>query len=62
VEDKVSALEDKVDIKEKTEELLDKRLKSWERNTQELSNSIKKTKPMNHEHQRMRRDASQRDM
>jgi hypothetical protein len=32
----------KIDIKEKTEEYLDKRLKSYKRNTQELCNSIKK--------------------
>jgi hypothetical protein len=38
VEDRISGLEDKIDIKEKIEESLDKR----ERNTQELSNSIKR--------------------
>jgi chromosome segregation ATPase len=41
VEDRISGLEDKMHIKEKTEELLNKRLKSCERNTQELRNSIK---------------------
>jgi hypothetical protein len=41
VKDRLSGLEDKINIKEKTEELLDKRLKSCERNMQELSNSIK---------------------
>jgi hypothetical protein len=33
VKDRISGLEDKIDIKEKTEELLEKRLKSSERNT-----------------------------
>jgi hypothetical protein len=42
VEDRISGLEDKVDIKDKTEELLDKRLKSCERKTQELKDSIKR--------------------
>jgi hypothetical protein len=32
VEDRISGLEDKIDIKEKTEEVLDKRLKSCKRN------------------------------
>jgi hypothetical protein len=41
VEDRISGLEDKIDNKTKTEEFLDKRLKSCERNTQELSDSIK---------------------
>jgi hypothetical protein len=41
VEDRISGLKYKIDIKEKTE-LLDKRLKSCERNTQELFNSIKR--------------------
>jgi predicted transcriptional regulator len=43
VENRISGLEDKIDIREKTEELLDKRHKSCERNRQELSNSIKRT-------------------
>jgi hypothetical protein len=38
---------DKIEIKEKTEEMLVKQLKSCERNMQEFSNSIK-TKPKNH--------------
>jgi chromosome segregation ATPase len=43
VEDRISEIKDKIDIKEKTE-LLDKRLKSCKRNTQELSDSIKRPK------------------
>jgi chromosome segregation ATPase len=42
VEDSIFLLEDKIHIKEKTEELLVKQLKSCERNMQELSNSIKR--------------------
>jgi hypothetical protein len=42
VEDRISALKDKIDIKEKTE-LLDKRLKSCERNMQGLGDSIKRS-------------------
>jgi septal ring factor EnvC (AmiA/AmiB activator) len=42
VKDRISEFEDKIDIKEKTEELLVKQLKSCERNMQELSNSIKR--------------------
>jgi hypothetical protein len=43
VEDRISGLKDKIDIKEKNpKELLDKRLKSWESNTQELSDFIKR--------------------
>jgi chromosome segregation ATPase len=41
VEDGISELEDEIEIKEKTEELLVKQLKSYERNMQELSDSIK---------------------
>jgi hypothetical protein len=41
----MSGFEDKIDIKEKTEDLLDKRLKSCERNMQELSKSIKRPTP-----------------
>jgi chromosome segregation ATPase len=41
VEDRISEIEDKIEIKEKTEEILIKQLKSCERNMQELSNSIK---------------------
>jgi chromosome segregation ATPase len=44
VEDRISGLKDKIDINEKTEEFLDKRLKSCERNMQELSDSIKRPK------------------
>jgi chromosome segregation ATPase len=42
VEDRISKLEDKIEIKEKTEEILVKQLKSYERNTQELTDSIKR--------------------
>jgi hypothetical protein len=41
VEDRISELKDKIEIKEKAEEILVKQLKSCERNIQELSNSIK---------------------
>jgi hypothetical protein len=41
VEHRISGLEDKLDIKEKRE-FLDKRFKSSKRNTEELSNSIKR--------------------
>jgi chromosome segregation ATPase len=34
--DRISGLKDKIDIREKTEELLDKQFKSSERNVQEL--------------------------
>jgi chromosome segregation ATPase len=42
VEDRISEFEDKIDIKEKTEELLVKQIKSCERNMQELSDTIKR--------------------
>jgi archaeosine-15-forming tRNA-guanine transglycosylase len=42
MEDRISGHEDKIDIKVKTEDILVKQLKSSERNTQELSNSIKR--------------------
>jgi phosphatidate phosphatase PAH1 len=42
VKDRISELEDKIEIKEKTEELLLKQLKTCKRNMQELTNSIKK--------------------
>jgi hypothetical protein len=42
VEDRNSVLKDKIKIKEKTEEILIKQLKSCERNMQETSNSIKR--------------------
>jgi chromosome segregation ATPase len=38
----MSELEDKIEVKEETEEILVKQLKSWERNMQELSDSIKR--------------------
>jgi Mg2+ and Co2+ transporter CorA len=41
-EDRISELEDKMEIKGKTEELLVKILKSCERNMQELTNCIKR--------------------
>jgi chromosome segregation ATPase len=42
VEDRISGLGDKVEIKEKTQELLVKQLKTYKRNMQELTNSIKR--------------------
>jgi septal ring factor EnvC (AmiA/AmiB activator) len=42
VEDRISELKDKIEIKEKTKEILAKQLKNCERNMQELSNSIKR--------------------
>jgi hypothetical protein len=42
VEDRISELKDKTEIKEKTEELLVKQLKTCKRNIQELTNSIKR--------------------
>jgi septal ring factor EnvC (AmiA/AmiB activator) len=47
-EDRISELEYEMAIKGKTEELLFKQLKTCERNLEELTNSIKKTKPENH--------------
>jgi esterase/lipase len=41
-EDRISELEDKMEIKGKTEKLLVKQLKTCERNAQELTNSIKR--------------------
>jgi hypothetical protein len=41
-EDRISGLEDKTDIKERTEELSERRFKSYKRNIQELSNIIKR--------------------
>jgi chromosome segregation ATPase len=41
VEDRISEFKDKIEIKEKTEEMLVKQLKSCERSMQELTNSIK---------------------
>jgi chromosome segregation ATPase len=40
-EDRISELEDEMEIKGKTEELLVKQLKTCERNMQELTDSIK---------------------
>jgi chromosome segregation ATPase len=42
VEDRISELEDKMEIKGKTEDLLVKQLTTCERNMQELTNSIKR--------------------
>jgi hypothetical protein len=42
VGDKILELKDKIEIKEKNTEILVKQLKSYERNMQELSNSIKR--------------------
>jgi chromosome segregation ATPase len=44
VEDRISELEDKIEIKGKTEELLVKQLKTCKRNIQELTDSIKRPK------------------
>jgi chromosome segregation ATPase len=44
-EDRISELEDKMEIKGKIEELLVKKLKTWERNMKELTNSIKRPNP-----------------
>jgi chromosome segregation ATPase len=41
-EDRISELEDEMEIKGKTEELLVRQLKSYERIMQELTNSIKR--------------------
>jgi phosphatidate phosphatase PAH1 len=41
-EDRISELEDEMEIKGKTEELLVRQLKTCERNMQELTNSIKR--------------------
>jgi septal ring factor EnvC (AmiA/AmiB activator) len=40
-EDRIAELEDKMEIRGNTEELLVKQLKTCERNMQELTNSIK---------------------
>jgi TolA-binding protein len=48
-EDRISQLEDKMEIKGNTEELLVKQLKTCEKNMQDLMDSIK-TKPENHGH------------
>jgi chromosome segregation ATPase len=41
-EDRITELEDKIEIKGKTEELLVKQLRTCERNMQELTDSIKR--------------------
>jgi hypothetical protein len=61
VEDKISGLEDRIDIKEKTEEFLNKRLKCCERNMQEFCGSIKRPNCESWASRR-RRDASKRYM
>jgi phage shock protein A len=62
VEDRISELEDKMEIKKKKkpEEILVKQLKICERNIQELSNSIKRPNPRIMG--RRRRGVNQRDM
>jgi FtsZ-binding cell division protein ZapB len=57
VEDRISGLDDEIDIKEKQNSLT-----KDERNTQELTDSIKRPNLANCGHQRRRRSASQRDM
>jgi chromosome segregation ATPase len=42
MEDRISELKDKIEIKDKTEELLVKQLKTCERNIQEVTDSIKR--------------------
>jgi hypothetical protein len=42
VEDRISGIEDKIDINEKPEGSINKRLKRCERNKKELSDSIKR--------------------
>jgi tRNA A58 N-methylase Trm61 len=49
-EHRFSELENEMVIKGKTEELLVKQLKTCEKKMQERNDSIKKTKPENHEH------------
>jgi chromosome segregation ATPase len=43
MKDRISELEDKIEIKEKTEEHFVKQLRSCERNMKKLSNSIKRS-------------------
>jgi acetolactate synthase small subunit len=43
VEDRISELKDKLEIKEKTEEMVVKQLKNFERNMQELTKSKDQT-------------------
>jgi chromosome segregation ATPase len=42
IEDRISELIDKIEIKGNTEEMLVRQLKSYERNMKELTNSIKR--------------------
>jgi septal ring factor EnvC (AmiA/AmiB activator) len=49
-EDRISERKDEMEIKGKTEEKVLKQLKTYERNMQELTDSIKKNKPENHGH------------
>jgi hypothetical protein len=42
VEDRISGIKSKIDMKQGTEEFLDKTIKSHDRNTQEVSDSIKR--------------------
>jgi hypothetical protein len=48
-EDRTSELEDEMEIKRKTEELLGRQLKTCEKNMQEFTD-YQKTKPENHGH------------
>jgi hypothetical protein len=59
-EDRITELEDKMEIKGKIEELLVKQLKSCERNMQ-THQLHQKTKLEKHGHRRRRRHASKRD-
>jgi hypothetical protein len=42
MEDRIPELKDKIEIKKKMEEILVKQIKSYERNRQELSDSIRR--------------------
>jgi hypothetical protein len=42
VEDRILGLEEKIDIKEKTDEYMDKSLPNYERNTSDICNSIRR--------------------
>jgi chromosome segregation ATPase len=61
VEDRISELEDEMKIKGKTEELLVKKLKTCERNMQELTDSIRRPNLVQWALNR-RRGASKRDL
>jgi hypothetical protein len=50
VADRISGLEDKIDMKEKTEEFLDKRLKKLQKEYARTQQLHQKTKPVNHGH------------